>query len=556
MLDILFNALNTWGPLGNLKQVPLGATSPQQWANSSYSIIFGSSTNWVLGFGRSTNILGPDIKVIMDWNEFINFTTKKGDFANSRNFGFASVFGMVGSSDLILGGKNLLNYGDMDMTFVRKKQETVKRELANKTGTVVWPYAWIRLSVGLASFVLIGLNVLARIVNMSQALASDVTTRNLLQSSLQFASSTLEPRLIGLLNAYELLLWIKDDMEKQLRVVAPAVKVVSVTAADIAKATTNLTQSDLVNNQQKSILNLLIDDKRDEINDVKKDTEENANSVVTLLVKALSAAADKAVATSEQSIYRQIRALDVSNVDAALQRNSFRLATDVDISLVASRYDKARVNLSQSNGSWDATMFAAGNARLQGQGNVLIESDQNVSVRISDRGGSHNNLSLNGTNITLQCGNAFTGPSFTMNGADKTLTLQQGGKISPAKIEVKDKSVVISSAHALNVGSVTAKPQEISIRTGDETAFSSLEMTPSKFSFCVNPLVKIIGNEDSIELSVGPSKIIIDATGVVIKGTNVKTQVQMMNELETMIDQKLAKAMSKDQTLVKEHEGP
>ncbi|MFM7113728.1 MAG: hypothetical protein ACKO26_21545, partial [Planctomycetota bacterium] len=119
----------------------------------------------------------------MDWTEIFGTLSKKEKNSNILR---SLLMGQGGSSDMILGGKNLLNYGKLDTTFSRKAIESVKRELANKNDTKHWPHKSIRLCIILGASVLIGLNVLARTAYITQALSADPAKRTLLQSLFQF----------------------------------------------------------------------------------------------------------------------------------------------------------------------------------------------------------------------------------------------------------------------------------------------------------------------------------------------------------------------------------
>jgi|GEM_PF-2750167 len=355
MLDIIFGALNTWGPLGNIKEVPLGVTSPQQLFNSSYSIIFGDSTNWILGLGRQTNILGPDIKLIMDWTELLGTLSKKEENSNILR---SLLMGQGGSSDMILGGKNLLNYGKMDTTFSRKAIESVKRELANKGENKHWPHKGIILCIILGASVLIGLNVLARTVYMTQALSADPATRTLLQSLFQLISKTLEPRLIGLLTTYELSLWIVEQGKPVPEKTANLSKEVSVTVKDITTATTNLTQAELVNNQSAQQIQPMIENKKESLIVIKDQAEQMAESAATLLLQALQTASNKAVAQSTAQMNIRLSQLDTSNANCVIERDSYSLTTRQGPISLETANRAARVNLGDNNGGGNATVAA------------------------------------------------------------------------------------------------------------------------------------------------------------------------------------------------------
>jgi hypothetical protein len=404
----------------------------------------------------------------------------------------------------------------------------------------------------LGAFVLIGLNVLARTVYMTQALSADPATRTLLQSIFQFASKTLEPRLIGLLTTYELSLWIVEQGKKVPAQTANLSKEVSVTVKDITTATTNLTQAELVNNQSTQLIQPLIGDKKESLIVIKDQAEQMASNAATLLLQALQTASTKAVAESTALMNIRLSQLDTSNADCVIERDSYSLTTRQGPISLESANRAARVNLGDNNGGGNATVAATQNANLTGNQNVLVESANNISMRIQDQPNNHNNFSLNKTGVTLNCGDPTAGQSsLTMNGNDKSIILAQGPALGTStKIKILDnKAEFTSSTIQRAVGKVTVEPAKINLSALVYGQGAEIAADAESISMSVG-LSTISLKKDSILLKVGQSSISIDSKGVSIEGVNINQQAQMLAQFQAQIQKQVTDAIAQMQAAV------
>lgn len=548
MLDIFFNALNTWGPLGNLKQVPLAGGSAQQWANSSYSIVFGDSTNWILGFGRSTNIIGPDTKWVMDWNDLWNLIplgkTSKWNYAK------ALLLGTVGATDLIIGPKVGLNYGTQDITVTSKKKAglTITYTDVDDSKAGIRNARIVILCLG--SLTTIALNVLARIANMSEALSTSSTTRAILQSSLQFSSNTLTPRMISLLTVAEVLNDCVKKLKEEMEAAKGAAEQVKKETEDVVRASSNLLIADLGNNQsglsiepRMSASKALLDQSIGKI--------ELGSEVV---VSEMRSSAPNLM--GEQLGQLQAKFLEIENSASAkaLTHASYTLnATEGPVEFNVSNA-QASISLSPGQGGVNALIASNNTATLRGDNVIQIESGKHVALRVTDNQASQNNLTLNGTNITLECGAAGTGPSFTMNGDGNALTLRQGNKLlSPTVVEITNSKVEMSSTeNQMLVGRIVAQPAQISLSALSAGVGSKISADAASINLSIG-LAEITANQSSIKLGVGLSHITITADAITLEAVNLKSQAQMISELEVTIEKKVAQAMAQYQsTLTKQ----
>ena len=536
MLDILFNALNTWGPLGNLKQVPLGATSPQQWANSSYSIIFGSSTNWILGFGRSTNIIGPDTKWVMDWNDLWNLIPIK---TSALNYVKALSLGAVGATDLIIGPKTALNYGTKDISVTSKREKSISITYSDVDDSKA-VIRKVRIAVLLlGSLVTISLNVLARIANMSQALASSATTRTTLQVSLQLSSNALTPRMISLLTVLEVAFDCVEALKKQAKEAKEKAELAAKEGKDTAAASTNLILSDVNNNQSAPLIQPRVSRASILLAEQKDSLLRDSQALIQEIQEAVPSA------SQEQFNALQARVVEIERSTAELieQRGSYALAaSDGPITFNVSN-DQATVTLSPTPLGGNASIRATNSAVLNATKSVQVESAKHVGLRVTDVGSSQSNLSLQGTGIILQCGDSTSGLSFTMNGDGKAITLAQGNKlVSPTCLEISDSNLELSSKNLAQVGKIVAQPARISLSALSGELGSKITADATSINLSIG-LAKITADQSSIKLEVGQSSITIDLQGVVINGTNIKNQVDMLIEQNATFNKRVIDAI-------------
>ena len=83
-------------------------------------------------------MLGPDIKSVIDWTTLIDWGAEgikhKQKISGQKwtDGFFAVLFGQGGSTDFILGNKNLFNYGLQDFNFTRKHEPALKIDYSGK----------------------------------------------------------------------------------------------------------------------------------------------------------------------------------------------------------------------------------------------------------------------------------------------------------------------------------------------------------------------------------------------------------------------------------------
>lgn len=96
--------------------------------NSSYSSIIGDNTAFIIGGGRNTNIYGTDVKLVIDWEEFIINLATSGNsslpsLSNSGMKWLGFLFGIGGDTGLLVGNKSDFKYWGEDFSVARQRHE-------------------------------------------------------------------------------------------------------------------------------------------------------------------------------------------------------------------------------------------------------------------------------------------------------------------------------------------------------------------------------------------------------------------------------------------------
>lgn len=244
MLDIIFGPLLDYGPLGTLNNTTIsvpnadGTTSQQAavWYNSQSSILFGDSSSWLIGLGRITNVFGPDLKVICDWTIALEWIPGLSQLSSKYPNFYGALMGTGGSTDFILGGKDLFNYGaTTDFTFTRKKYPTIKVDK--------WKYKkdgaeWVKnkesyfpgvlkVAVFFPYLLLLSSVVTARLAYMQVGVFSNQAVRDQLQKLVIMLTPLIESRWIAAIKIIEQLIESKRLVEvltKEAKVEAKEIK--------------------------------------------------------------------------------------------------------------------------------------------------------------------------------------------------------------------------------------------------------------------------------------------------------------------------------------------
>lgn len=526
-LDAIFEYVNQFTPLGSYKGVNLNG-SPEKWVNSKFDIVFGNSASWILGFGRTTSLLGPDLKVVMDWSIVL-------DAIPLGFYGSAVSFGKGGATDLILANKDSLNYGNIDSTFTRKKIAARKKERVPPEDA--WPSFWLVLTLTLSISVMITAVVMARVIYMGVWIdpldptkSNDISVKeqrekyNLIRELIQINVGLIETRLVALLFAYECTLLAvenTDKMRKELEEETEKIKKLS-----------NETLL-IVNETSKSILtNAKVPQ---EINNEIKNASKAISSSADNFNNKIEEVTDDVGAISGK-IPSPNRERDDSNAILHKKRKEFVFTAEENIMMIAGKADKeSRLELSAPLISFEAP------------GSNIEQDRDTISITSSTEDGSiilrqgiqpRNVIHLADGTMSISCGDALNGPSIVSQNGE--MVIRNGiPEIGP---EIKFGSTALTLK--CGVSSLDLTAAGIVLECGP----SKLELSPRSFEIKVGEIVSHKLSLMDQNLTVAENKMELGIKGLTEKCIILEQKVDALFKAKVLMESSNVSAIANTKT--------
>lgn len=145
--------------------------------NSSFGVIFGSKDDWIIGAGRNTNIIGPEGKLVVDWQSATLGQLFSKIVSNPVvKTALIPLGGTSGDTALVIGDKTSMNYWGKTIAVNRLRggDWQAKWEEKNVAEPKLTPAGAI-LCVGL--LLLLGLVITVRVVFTARK-SKDTNTKN------------------------------------------------------------------------------------------------------------------------------------------------------------------------------------------------------------------------------------------------------------------------------------------------------------------------------------------------------------------------------------------
>jgi|GEM_PF-4086458 len=523
MLDLILAPLLEYTNLGKYThEVEKDGKSKEEfWYSSATNITFGDSNTWLIGLGRTTNICGPDIKVVADWTFIEELLSEKFNHKFSGAVGQtigALLFGVGGASDVLFGVKNLINYGNTQDTTVIRKHTTpleIKIFKDQSADHTLYPPSLGALIL-LPYLILLTMVVTIRFANMQVGVFAEESTREKVAKALSVLAPLVESRWIALLLVYEKLTYTakqlkESTIEIQKKIVDLQAFVTDTTAKLNAQAT-NILITDEVKKEIK--------DQTKIINEYLKDNTRHAKNVFEKAIDSLKISAPL-LGSLSQEYKRSNSRLDSSyhkltyNAIEAIQLNATEVESDPKTGNLIKVKSKSSFNLTPTLIDFDSagTKFQFGEVDSR-KGSINITFSENDGfMRLGADGKSLSNMTIRNDTLLIQSGKT--------NNKNPT-------------IELKEGSLMLRCGPAFIGPEILITDTEVKIKVGADATGSSFVMT-----------------NDSIELKVGElSALKITSAGVEIKcGEAVSTKWSVagvkMKAAESEINALLAEFDSK-----------
>ena len=532
MLDLILAPLLEYTNLGKYTQnvEKDGKSKEELWYNSATNITFGDSNTWLIGLGRTTNICGPDIKVVADWTFIEELLSEpfnhKFSGAVGQTIG-ALLFGVGGASDVLFGVKNLINYGDtQDTTVIRKHTAPLEIKIFKdklKAGESLFPTDLVLLIV-LPYLLLLTMVVTIRFANMQVGVFAEESTREKVAKALSVLAPLVESRWIALLLVYEKLTYTADQLEKSKAKLDKDVAEFKDTFIDNLNKLTAQAKNVLITGQLKIDIDAQFNIIKEYLNDSASHSEKEVRDAMDALKESAPFLGNphEEHTVSNFPLDSSYRKLTYNAIEA-IQLN----ATEVEYSPVTGRSkvkSKSSFNLTPTALDFKApgTLFQFGKIGSQ-EGSINISftgSEKNAFMKLGADGSSLSNITIQKEALLIQSGSS--------NNENPTIDMSEGS------LKIRCGPALMGPQILFDNGKVTITAGEQMLGAGP----------------------KFVMTNDSIELTVGngpaQSALKISSTGVEIKsgeaastkwsvaGVKMKAAESEINALLAAFDSKAA----------------
>ncbi len=512
-IDAIVGILELFDPLGHfaLQGDNILTGKREKWKNSKYDIVFGDSTNFIIGLGRQTIVAGPDIKSILDWTVLFDWLGEKIE-NKAGKFLYDFTFGQGGSTDFILGNKNLFNYGTADFSVTRKKYPTTEVKLVDdkKDKTYGGPTGWQKFLVAVYAAFQFGTAVAIRLLYMGLGINVDnegeTEKRKKLVEIFILVQSLVGIRILALLGKVETLYFTASEIEKRKE--------------EATRHTGNLQRSlqESLNKKIKDLNPVANDNRMAGRNSIDLNENGRLEELNNGNVRRLSVSAERAIDGIKFGIdgKREIQEeIEVSAFAKTFvhQKNvnwhcgeGFNFISNPTIYGTDAKASKYDTEYSQKPDGFEFLLYDGNKAnpklqlvRLSREG-LFLENEEPKSIHLSNGtsdSADRSRLNLTKGAVTLNCGLDSGGPSLDLNAKDKTLSISQSLRPTTVKGNltfVNAPTVFLGENHAGLYGGK---------RTPTKNTAGYIELKGTK-----SVVIKLLGNE-----------IKMDADGITIKST-------------------------------------
>ena len=520
MLDLILGPVLEYTNLGKYTQKVVGndgKSTEVPWYSSQTNITFGDSNTWLIGLGRTTNICGPEIKVVADWTfiEELLYEKVKHSFDYSPGkFGQtveALLFGAGGASDVLLGVKNFINYGDtQDTTVIRKHTAPLEIKIfKDKLEKDESLFPTDLLALILAPYlILLALVVTIRLANMQIGVFSDKDRREKVAEAIGVAAPLVESRWIALLLVYEKVTYTAAELKKVTeKIKAKIIELKAAITEGAQKASAIGVNLILPTTREVDLKQSIVDCEKTiadithhEVEDLKK-----ANDALAVLLKDdISQEYKKSnigLAYSYPWLSYDAKETIYLRVGEPKPYSSMQLKPEwIQMKLVSEKRDTATLDLAETaekGGKIDIKCSGDdGFINLETAGNDLTKLNISKNT-VLIQGGSDNtknpSIKLKDDKITLRCGTAVINPEILITDTEV--------KIKVGTDEIGSSFVMTNDSIELTVGTGPAQSALKISSTGVE--IKSGEATSTKWS---PTSIKMAAAENKIEIGLAELK--------------------------------------------------
>ncbi len=506
MIDLIFAPLLEFGPLGNLNNTTISmpnsdGTMSQKaavWYNSQSTILFGDSCSWLIGLGRMTNVCGPDLKVICDWTIAVEWIPGVSQLSSKFPNFYGAVMGTGGSTDVILGGKDLFNYGaTTDVAFTRKKYPSIKVEKYEwvKNGDK-WNINFenyfpgiLKAAVFFPYLLLLSSVVTARLAYMQVGVFSNQAIRDQLQKWVSMTVPLIESRWVSSIKIIEQLFESGTLIKRLTKIGKHHASQLKWESENILKDASNLAIASTIIDEVENEYLLITHESKKLLRESKSriiDTFDRGSAAISIIIpvptlenvnfqherstgnKIESAASFQHDA--ENKIEWKVHGKDTS---AKIQMDEEEFESSVEITPV-------QVNT--------ITPIGSINVGKNNKGvDISVNSKEAGSViQLQHKGGDRSQLNIYPSSLEIQSGSKpLSAPSISLK--DGTIVLRTGLPDVGPKITLTDNKIVMSLGLPTLGSKITMTATSIDVSAGK----SEISLTPTGIEQKVGEIVSL-----------------------------------------------------------------
>ncbi len=537
MFDIIFRSLSSVDSLGTVNPTPWYTSQ----SNAS-NIVFGDSCTWLIGLGRITNIFGPDLKVVADWNFIWDIYNIKPGSAS----GWAKVLngglGNRGTTDLILGGKDVFNYGihtSYAVTRSRYPQQKIEKSKFKKNLEGEWPDAeedWfpniIIVAIYLPYILILSSVVTSRLAYMQLGTFANENVRSMLQKILIRAVPLVESRWVVLIKIMEQMIESQKSVEDATKKAKELAENMKKNTKSTLKDGINIVESSLVTKANSKERKLIGDRSSNQLVDSKASIKDTLDKLIHSLncltggvpglenivyQKESSSSSKIEISTSysyeaETEIKFTVKEKERNGPNALILQG---LGTGSSVQITPDR-----VKASTPIGSIDVGENANGV-------DILVNSDKpDSAIQLHYSGGDRSQLNIYPNSLEMQSGtNAASAPSISFE--DGKLTLRTGQPFIGPSITLSNDSI------EMTVGVLPIRPKiTMTANTVDiSVGVSNLSLTPTGIEQKVGEIVSAKLYSLQQELKTAESRITLAMDKLDKQVIMVNTKVEAIDKL-------------------------
>lgn len=555
MLDIIFRSLSSVDSLGTVNLTPWYTSQ----SNAS-NIVFGDSCTWLIGLGRITNIFGPDLKVVADWNFIYDIANIKPGSGSGWAKAINVVSGSRGTTDLILGGKDVFNYGihtSYAVTRSRYPQQKIeisqwqKNEKGGWNINADWFPNKIKLTIYLPYILILSSVVTSRLAYMQLGIFANENVRSMLQQILIRAVPLVESRWVVLIKIMEQMIESKKNIKKSTGAAKDQTELIIQQKDEALIDVANMVKSSVIMQKTPEERKIILE----RINKQLVDSKANVNDTLDRVISAINCLTGGVVGL-EKIVYEK----ESSSSSKIAESSSYLYEAQREIKFTVKQEEEDKLNnqLIQELGTGSSVQITPDRVKAStpigsidvGKNangvDILVNSDEpDSAIQLHYSGGDRSQLNIYPNSLEMQSGkNAASAPSISFK--DGKLTLRTGEAVIGPSITLTNDKIEMSIGPPFGGSKISMTSASFDISVGEST----LSLTPTGIQQKVGEIVTLKLTTLQHKLQVAETSLTLAATKFAEQTFMTQRNTEAILKLEAALADYQTKAIATEQAPV------